>query len=188
VKQPHTLYELLEDHLWAVWASRDCDVSHKDRWQFRGSWLVLWMALQTCPSNACYNVFKGPNVDETELLLELDGVKESKASQRVSKMPAAPFEGVRDHVRYDSAISGGASRPTLSQLWRGIMEGAIDASRMTLAAEELLSCVWPGENTAEILDIIGDPSKQFRNDDELRDRLRDVLFPSYTMLSSPRRC
>jgi hypothetical protein len=188
VKHPSTLYELLEGHLRAMWASRDCHVSHKDRWQFRGSWLVLYMAVQSCPSNTCYDIFEGPKADESALLHELSVVVDSKASRRVSKMPAVPFEGEADHIRYDSAISNGASRPTLLHLWRGIMEGATDASKITVAAEELLSYVCPGENAAEILDMIGDPSKQFRKDDELRVRLRDALFPFYTTLSSLSRC
>ena len=48
---PGTLYELLEGRLRATYASRDRDMSHEDRWRFRGSWLVLHRAIQGCRSD-----------------------------------------------------------------------------------------------------------------------------------------
>ncbi|KAF1914176.1 hypothetical protein BDU57DRAFT_540155 [Ampelomyces quisqualis] len=189
-----TLYDLLEGRLKAVWASRDRDVSHKERWQFRGSWLVLWTALQACPSNASYDIFESPKADETALLLELLKLTTATTpniAHRVSKMPAAPFQGSRTHVRYDSAFSNGSSgayevpKPTHSELWHGILMGASDASQLISVAEWLLSCVWPGENPHQILDAIGDPSKHFLGNDELRVQLRDLLSPSHSSIASP---
>jgi hypothetical protein len=176
-----------------MWASRDHNVSHKDRWQFRGSWLVLWTALQACPSNASYDVFDGPKTDEKVLLLEMlkhGATTTSSTPLRVSRMPAMPYEGVKPHVRFDSAFGNGTSgagtttKPTPAQLWYGILQGAMDASKVTSVAEELLESVWPGEVVAEVLDTIGNPAKHFGADDELRLRLRDLLFPTYNTISS----
>jgi hypothetical protein len=194
VKHTNTFYDLLESRLRTMWASRDRDVSPKGRWQFRGSWLVLWTALQACPSNPSYDIIEGHKADETPLLLELlklDPTTTSRTAYRVSKAPATPYEGFRMHVRYDSAFSDGrsgaykAAKPTHSELWHSILMGASDTSRATSVAERLLECVWPGENSSDILDTIGDPSKQFSGKDELRLQLRSLLFPSYTSISSP---
>jgi hypothetical protein len=177
-----------------MWASRDRNMSQKERWNFRGSWLALYNAVQACPSNPCYDVFESPKVDETALLLELLDLSTSKASSRgrLSKTPAAPYEGNKNHRRVDSVWSTGSSiellmpTPTTPQLWHGILEAVTDELRITPIAEELLMLIWPEKNAAEILDDIGDPSKVFRDDDELRLRLRDLLFPSYTTLSASR--
>ncbi|KAH7391060.1 hypothetical protein DE146DRAFT_724384 [Phaeosphaeria sp. MPI-PUGE-AT-0046c] len=193
VKHIDTLYELLEGHLKTTWASRDRDVSHKYRWQFRGGWLVLWMALQACPSNPSYNILEGAKTDETALLLDLASITDMKTPStipRISTMPAAPFEGNRDHIRFDSVLGGDAlgahdiPEPSYAQLWHSILEGATDATKTASAAKELLSCVWKGENADNILETMGDPAKHFEHDDELRIAIRDLLFPSYTALSS----
>lgn len=179
-----------------MWASRDRNVSNKDRWQFLGSWLVLCMALQACASNPAYDIFDGPKTDETALLLELlklttATATTSRKAHRVSKMPAAPFEGSRTHIRIDSAFSNAGSgayeaqKPTHSELWCGVLMGASDADQVTSVAEWLLSCVWPGENAGDILDAIGDPAKRFASADELRVQFRNLLFPSYSSISSP---
>jgi hypothetical protein len=189
--EPNTLYELLEEQLRTLWAVRDRSVSHKERWQFRGSWLVLWNAVQACPSNPCYDICEGPRADETALLLQLlklGAVKASRYALRVSKMPATPYEGSKNRIRYDSVFStftsGGyvAPKPSTSQLWHSILEGVTDESRTTSVAEELLMCIWPGKNAAEVVDAIRDPSKTFVEADELRLQLRDLLFPASTAL------
>lgn len=196
VKHAETLYELLEGHLKTTWASRDRDVCHKNHWLFRGAWLVLWMALQACPSNTSYDIFEDPKADETALLLDLARITAAKTfstTHRISKMPAAPFEGSNVHFRYDSVwdsdVSGAfnASKPTYSQLWHSILDGATDVTKTASAAKELLSCVWEGVNVDEILDAIGDPAKQFERDDDLRSEIRDLLIPSYAAFSSPLR-
>lgn len=187
-----TLYELLEGHLKTTWAARDRDVSHKERWQFRGGWLVLCMALQACPSNPSYDIFEGPEANETSILRDLDSVTAAKTSptlHRVSKMPAVPFHGNADHVRYDSVIDAPEeydnSNLTQSQLWHVILEGATDLSKTASAAKELVSKVWRASEPDMVLDLIGDPAKSFTSDDKLRTGIRDLLFPSYTALSSP---
>jgi hypothetical protein len=63
--------------------------------------------------------------------------------------------------------------------------GASDVDQVTSVAEWLLSCVWPGENAGKILDTIGDPAKRLAGGDELRVQFRDLLFPSYSFISSP---
>jgi hypothetical protein len=178
-----------------MWASRDRNMSQKERWQFRGSWLALYNAVQACPSNPCYDVFEGPKVDETVLLLELlelSAMKVSIRGCRPRKMPIVPYEGIKNPLRIDSVWSTDSSiecpipKSSTTQLWHSILEAVTDESRITPVAEELLMRIWPEKNTAEILDDIGDPSKVFREDDELRLRLRDLLFPSYTTLSASR--
>jgi hypothetical protein len=129
-------------------------MSHQERFHFRGSWLVLWMALQASPSNDAFNIFRCAKVDDSagvlELLQKYDcAATTSNMSQLVSKMPAAPNEGTNNHSRIDSAISNvfgaapGASPPTTSELWYGILEGASDALKTALIAERLLVCLWP---------------------------------------------
>ncbi|KAH4066875.1 hypothetical protein HBH50_144240 [Parastagonospora nodorum] len=194
-QHPNTLHELLESQLNTLWSLRDHNMSEKERWQFRGSWLVLWNAIQACSSNPGYDIFDGLKKDETALLLqliELCAAKASKNAQRVSRMPATPYMAKRDHVRFDSVFSkaassgGGAPMPTTSQLWHSILEGATDDTKTDGVAEALLAFIWPEQNPVEILDAIGDPAKVFRGGDELRLRLRDLLFPSYTTISAPR--
>lgn len=193
-QHPSTLHELLESQLKALWSSRDHSMSEKERWQFRGSWLVLWNAVQACPSNPSYDIFDGLKKDETALLLqliELCAAKASKNAQRVSKMPATPYVGKRDHVRFDSVFSNpppsadAAPASTTSQLWHSILEGVTDDTKTNEVAGALLEFAWPEENAIEILDAIGDPARVFRGDDDLRLRLRDLLFPAYTTISAP---
>ena len=45
-----TLYELLQSRFRATQASRNHDVYRQDRCTFRGSWLLLYKAIETCPS------------------------------------------------------------------------------------------------------------------------------------------
>lgn len=44
-----------------------------DRWKYRGSWLVLHMAVQACPSNDSYNIFRDEKIapNESASLLEV---------------------------------------------------------------------------------------------------------------------
>ncbi|KAH7080192.1 hypothetical protein BKA63DRAFT_590613 [Paraphoma chrysanthemicola] len=192
---PSTLYQVLEGRLKALYASRDRTMSHQDRFRFRGSWLVLWTALQACPSNESFDIFREmlpESAHISELLRVYDSAPTtSSPHQKVSKMPAAPYEGVnQQHLRVDSAVSNvvdaspSASKPTTSQLWYSILEGASDASKTALIAEGLLKCIWPGENAFDILDAIGHPGKEFGGEDELCIQLRNLLFPGYNDLIS----
>jgi hypothetical protein len=153
----------------------------------------LWKALQACPSNDSYDVFNGPKTDEKVLLLEMlehGATTTSSTPLRASRMPVMPYAGVRPHVRYDSAFGNGtsgadtATKLTPAQLWHAILQGAMDSSRLTLVAEELLAFIWHEEDVAEVLDTIGNPAKHFGADDELRLRLRNLLFPTYNTMSS----
>jgi hypothetical protein len=151
------------------------------------------MALQACPSNSSYYIFDGPRADEKMLLLEMletSAMKTPDNGPQVSRMSATLYEGARPRVRYDSFFCNGTSgahaimKPTPAQLWRKILEAAIDASKMSPVAEELLSSVWPGEDVAEILGTIGNPAKHFRKDDELRLAFQGLLFLTYNAVSS----
>ncbi|KAH7086504.1 hypothetical protein FB567DRAFT_561185 [Paraphoma chrysanthemicola] len=197
VDVPSTLYQVLEGRLKALYASRDRTMSHQDRFRFHGSWLVLWTALQACPSNESFDIFR-EKLPESAHISELLRVYDSAPTtpsphQKVSKMPAAPYEGVTQRLRVDSAVSyvvdaaPGTLKPTTSQLWYGILEGASDASKTALIAEDLLECIWPGENAVDILDAIGHPGKNFGGEDELRSQLRNLLFPGYNdLVARPR--
>jgi hypothetical protein len=68
---PGTLYELLESRLWATYASLDRNASHEDRWRFGGSWLLLYKAIQTCPSNDSYNILRDGTQDANENMMLL---------------------------------------------------------------------------------------------------------------------
>jgi hypothetical protein len=153
------------------------------------------MALQACPSNDAFDVFRCAKLNDSARVLELLQKYDSAATtssmpQKVSKMLAAPYEGTNNHSRVDSAISNGfgaapgASPLTTSELWYGILEGASDASKTALIAERLLVCVWPDKDAFEILHTIGHPGKKFDSEDDLRLRLRDLLFPGYNGLVS----
>jgi hypothetical protein len=185
VKVPGTLYELLEDDLKIVYAARDRDMSHEDRWLFRGSWLVLWSALQACPSNACYDIFGGPKKPMTMLdILEHKFAITFSSSFQISKMPAAPYEGGNDRIRIDSATGAdppsehATCKPTALKLWYRMLEAATDVSKVTPVAESLLVYACPEKNAVEVIETIGNPGKQSHNHDELRLRFQDLLFPS----------
>jgi hypothetical protein len=167
---PSTRYEVLDTKLKALYASRDRDVSHAERWRFRGSWLVLYMAIQACPSNDCYKVFRGE--------------ESSSSSQPISPMPAAIYsQPSQDGVRYDSAFSTVLAPKSTEQLWLAVIEGAGDPANLMAAVEELMQSVWPEGNAKVILERVGDPAKTFERDAELMARLRELLFPGYEALS-----
>ncbi|CAO2657942.1 Nn.00g072020.m01.CDS01 [Neocucurbitaria sp. VM-36] len=198
-----TLYELLETKLKELYASRDRDMSEEERWKFRGSWLLLHMAIQACPSNDSYNIFRenASALDESKMLLELLHLGTVNASRvprdKVSQMPTEPYtKHGTDHARYDSAfstVSFGTSQPqrttkpsivpSHSQIWHAIFEASTNHSKVTSVAEDILAYVWPEKNAADILDHIGHPGKQFCEDAELRQKFREVLFPGYDMLA-----
>lgn len=46
-------------------------MSHKDRWQFRGSYLILFDAIQACASNPSFDIFRSQKPDESALLCSL---------------------------------------------------------------------------------------------------------------------
>ncbi|KAF2033171.1 hypothetical protein EK21DRAFT_109305 [Setomelanomma holmii] len=192
---PSTLYKALEGRLRALYVARDLDVSHQERFRFRGSWLVLWTALQACPSNEAFDIFRFVKLDESARVAALlhrhdSAAQTSSPPYEVSKMPAVPYQGAHDRVRNDSAISNvfvaapGPSEPTTSQLWYGVLEGASDVSKTALIAQRLLLCVWPDKDAVEILDTIGHPGKKFEQKDELRLRFRNLLFPGYNTLTA----
>ncbi|KAH7394360.1 hypothetical protein BKA66DRAFT_567310 [Pyrenochaeta sp. MPI-SDFR-AT-0127] len=203
VSQQETLYKLLESKLKESYASRDRNMSHEDRWRFRGSWLLLHMAIQACPSNDCYNIFRDKNdvPDESQLLLELLQLSHTHSSSAhtntISKMPTEPYaKHMKDNGRYDSAISAVSLGPTPQQpkmqatvsspvhIWHAILEAATDASKNVSVAEDILGTVWPEKDAAELIYQVGHPSKQLREDEsaELREKFRMALFPEYKTL------
>ncbi|KAJ4366304.1 hypothetical protein N0V83_007940 [Neocucurbitaria cava] len=198
-----TSYELLETKLKELYASRDRDMPGEERWKYRGSWLLLHMAIQACPSNDSYNVFRegAAAPEDSSMLLELLRFSTVVTSwglygAKVSQMPTPPYsKRDSDHARYDSAYSAisfghlrsnriARSTTVLPpvQVWYAILEAAADRRVITSVAEDVLAYIWPEKNAADILDQIGHPAKQFREDAELRHKFRELLFPEYDIL------
>jgi hypothetical protein len=167
----------MEGRLTAMWQSRTRDntMSHDDRWLLRGSYMVLWMALQACPSNDSYDVFRSEALLDNDFWVEMLAHSMSSAS-------SSSFE-VSKHQRIDSVASGAPSKPTTSRLWYGILEGASDLEKMQSAAEALLELVWPEKDAWSVLIDIGCP-KPFCDEDTLRLALRDLLFLEYAALTA----
>lgn len=194
-QEPNTFYMLLEGRLKALYAARDRNTAPEDRWRFRGSWLVLWFALQSCASNDSYDIFRDAKPDETAFLISLleeqhNIEKTPFPPLRVSQLPTEPYTGKTERDRIDSAFSSVSSgqrtvpKPSISQMWHGVLEGATNASKTMAVAESLLSQVWPEKNAVEVIDTIGHPKHLFQEEDELRVRFRDLLFPEYDALVS----
>ena len=190
-----TLYELLEGRLRATYASRNRDVSHQDRWRFRGSWLLLYKAIQTCASNDGCDILRACAHDTNEKRLLLETVQSNTNRNRlpfheVSKMPAAPYtKHDSDHSRYDSMLSNATTltpTPSPAQIWLSILEATNDAERIAPMAQELLQYTWSGKEAVDIIEQIGDPHKKFpdADDAELRVKFRQLLC-SELMLSTP---
>lgn len=125
MKSVNTVCEILESCLKTMYAARDRDVSHQDRWIYRGAFLVLWTAL-------------------------------------------------RPVITWNVPLA--SSTPTTSQLWYGIVEGAMDSEQMIPAALALLEKALPERDAAELIAAI-DNLKPFCDDDKFCVRLRDLLFP-----------
>ncbi|KAL1795387.1 hypothetical protein ACET3X_007203 [Alternaria dauci] len=190
-----TLYELLESRLRATYASRNRDVSHEDRWRFRGSWLLLYKAIQTCPSNDSYDVLCpcAHDADEQKLMLEMMRLRTNwnrSPPYVISKMPAAPYtQDARDHSRYDSLVSNTTAltpTPPPAQIWLSILEATNDAEKIAPMAAEISRHVMSEKESVGIIEQIGDPSKKFSDadDTELRAQLRWLLCSEF-MPSTP---
>ena len=190
-----TLYELLEGRLRATYASRNRDVSHQDRWRFRGSWLLLYKAIQTCALNDSCDILRACAHDTNEKRLLLEMLQLSTNRNRlpfheVSKMPAAPYtKHDSDHSRYDSMLSNATTltpTPSPAQIWLSILEATNDAEKIAPMAQELLQYTWSGKEAFDIIEQIGDPHKKFpdADDAELRVKFRQLLC-SELMLSTP---
>jgi hypothetical protein len=123
-------------------------------------------------------------------ILEHKFATTSSPDHQVTETPPALYEGSKDHVRIDSIIGAdpvgvpAESKPITLQLWYDILEAATDASKIALVAENLLVYAWPEKNATETIKTVGNPQERFRDDDELRLRLRDLLFPNYNTLTS----
>ncbi|KAG9187952.1 hypothetical protein G6011_01875 [Alternaria panax] len=190
-----TPYELLEGRLRAVYASRDRDASHKDRWRFRGSWLLLHKAIQACPSNDSWGTSLSGTRDDIEKrmlleMLQLSTDRTRSPLHKVSRMPAAPYtQHDSDLNRFDSMLSNATtltSTPSAIQMWLSILEATNDATKIAPMAEELLQYIWSEKKATAIIEQIGDPHKKFSDADdaELRVQLRQLLRPEF-IFSTP---
>jgi hypothetical protein len=196
-KRPSTLYELMERRLRATYASRDRNMSHEDRWKFRGSWLLLYKAIQACPSNGSGNGFQYGAKETNDYIMLLDVLSQStkkgrSSTSKVSKMPATPYtRHDNDHDRYDSMFSDGhipPPTPSPSRIWLSILEATDDAKKITPMAEKLIEYVWPEKSAVDIIQQVGDPHKKFSDADDaqLRVEFRRLLCPEF--ISSTPQC
>jgi hypothetical protein len=183
---PSTEYELLDAKLKVLYASRDRDMTHTQRWQFRGAWLVLYMAIQACPSSSSYDVLRDA---ETVGQVPTDTTSTSQVQVSTSQMPAELYSKPSEsHKRYDSGVSTSFSgallkaRPTVAQMWHEIREAASDHKMLVRVAEELLGFAWPETSAKEVIEMVGHPGMRFADEDGLRERFRGLLFPEYDAL------
>jgi hypothetical protein len=177
-----------------LWASRNRNAAPEDLWYFRGSWLVLWMALQAWPGCTSYGIFDVPKAVEMVLVDEVvrlfGGAKTSRMSHRDNKMADEPFLRLPVRPRFDFLFGNGVpgvyvnTKATPAHLWCGILRGAMDASMTVEIAEELLAFILPDVHVPKMIAAIGDPAVQFRGEENLRHALRDALFPNYNTISS----
>jgi hypothetical protein len=184
-----TLYGLLEGSLRATYTSRNRNASHEDRWRFRGSWLLLYKAIQVCPSNDNYDALQygAQDASEKRMLLEMLQLSTERAQyplHKVSKMSAVPY--TRDnsyHGCYDSMLSNATTlttTPSTAQIWLSILEATNDATKIVPMAEELLKYIWSEKKALDVIEQMGDPHEKFSNSDdaELRLKLRESLCRS----------
>ncbi|KAF1345643.1 hypothetical protein EJ07DRAFT_145239, partial [Lizonia empirigonia] len=169
-----TLYSLLTTRLKALYTSRDHDMPLEKRWEFRGAWLLLDMATQCCLSNPSFEILRGGNsvLNESALLLEVLREPYSRCHD--------------DPSRRDSGLSYTSmhSHPSPALLWYIILAGATDMTKTICAAECLLGHVWPEQDAAAILEVVGNPAKRLPGEEstELRVKLGHLLYPEYDVL------
>lgn len=201
------MYNLLETNLKALYAARNRVLDVEERWLYRGSWLLLYIAIQACSSNDSYDILRDEKVapSESELLLEILQLNASSTATipttKVSRMPQMPYsKRISDHLRYDSAFSTVSSVPaaydavsatkvqvivpTPAQIWRAILEASTDQSKTTPVAEAILGYVWPEKDATIFLYEIGHPQKRLGDGetDQLHTRFQELLFPEYEEL------
>lgn len=192
VKPSNNLYELLEGNLKTLYTARDRNATMEERWRFRGSYLLLNIATQACPSNPVYDLFSQQKPDESALVLSIlqqhaDAMKSTNTPLRpLSRLPAAPYSKPNnEHTRYDSAFSTVSHNtstsvpPTISELWYTIFRGSIDPSKTVAAATAIIEAACSDMNAMDVIETLGDPRLQFTHEDEFRVQLRERLFPGY---------
>ena len=210
LKGPVKLYSFLSQKLKDLYASRERDLPHMERWVFRGAWLILHMATQYCASNPAHDVLNSGSScsNVTALLLEvirrflsfstyqlLTSLGEYSTSNlvepstsRVSQMPTMPFTQSKASRRHDSVYDTISMKhlrnPTSALLWYTVFLGATDRTKTIQTAEYLLEHVWPENDANAMLEIVGNPAKQLLEDNntELRKRLGSLLCPEYYAL------
>jgi hypothetical protein len=208
---PVTLYSLLSQKLKDLYASRERDLPHMERWIFRSAWLVLHVTTQYCASNRTLDVLNpgSSHSNETALLLEvlgrcicssscqlLIGIEEYSTSclvepstSRVSRMPTMPstkgdVTSKRHDSVHDTILMKHLPNSTLALFWYTIFVGATDRTKTVQAAESLLGHVWPEKDASALFELAGNPARRLPEDDntELRKRLGLLLYPDYNAL------
>jgi hypothetical protein len=108
----NTLHELLENRLKTLYASRDRYAAHDVRWKFRGSFLLLHMAIQAHPSNDSYDIFRDGKNAPDEGMSAADLLQ---PTTKVSKMPAEPYTQLLLLLLKHRSGSPSSKLPTMQQ-------------------------------------------------------------------------
>ncbi|KAF2853612.1 hypothetical protein T440DRAFT_418868 [Plenodomus tracheiphilus IPT5] len=160
-----TAYSIMTENLGVLMKARDSDASRRERWIFRGCWLLLHMALQYCPSNPFYET--------------LGCGKTAAADAEVRAKILQPTTTVTFYASYrcDEVLDTESFRP--EHWWKAIYEATCSHVQMEFVAKALLHHVWPENNSMTVLKLIGSPSEKFFEFDaaELRRRVQVLLFP-----------
>lgn len=182
-----TLYRHLESNLKTAYAAHGRDMTHEARWRFRGSWLLLYKAIQACPSNDSFaiNEDSGSPPNESRMLLEMlqqSSKRRQTTTNSISNMPVEPNARRIRHARSDSMFTIAAttpSPPSPAEIWLNILEATNDAAKVIVVAEELLEYVWPDKSATDVVEQIGNPYEKFSDveDTELRIKFRKLLYP-----------
>ncbi|KAL6708876.1 hypothetical protein ACN47E_002283 [Coniothyrium glycines] len=201
--EPKTMYEILQTMHKETYCPRDPERSKVDHHKYRGSWLLLQMAIQNSPSNPIFDIFR-PDCrlpDDSTLLVEVIRQNILQRPSLSSPAETSRMPGELDHkrnsihVRIDSALSNISpttprlcGNPLAPQLWYGVLEGVTDKSRTIQAAETLLGYVWPDQIATDVLEKIGTPDKclSAAEDEDLREQLRLLLLPESKAFGSAR--
>ncbi|RAR06250.1 MFS general substrate transporter [Stemphylium lycopersici] len=133
-----TLYTRLESNLKTIYATRNCDMTHQARWRFRGSWLLLYKAIQACPSNDSFGISEdsGRPPNESRMLLEMlqrSSKRRETTTSSISEMAVEPNARRIKHVRSDSMFTDAATPPSPlppAEIWLHILEATNDAAKI----------------------------------------------------------
>ncbi|KAH9880722.1 hypothetical protein IAQ61_001016 [Plenodomus lingam] len=160
-----TLYTTLEENLQVLKESRDKDAPADERWHFRGCWLLLYTAMLYCPSNPFYEA--------------LGCGKTASADAAVRAKILEPTTVFSSHVshRCDEVLDTVMFLP--EHWWIAIWEATTSHAQAVFVAEALLRHIWPENDAAMMLKLIGNPYETLFEFDaaELQRRLQVLLFP-----------
>ncbi|KAH9863776.1 hypothetical protein J1614_009708 [Plenodomus biglobosus] len=160
-----TIYGTMRDNLQVLKGSRDKQAPNEKRWHFLGCWLLLHMAVEYFPSNPLYEALGcGKTADA-------DAAVRAKIIQHTT---AATFHASQ---RCDEVLD--TVTFSAEHWWKAIWEATTSHNQAEVVAEALVRHVWPENDAAKVLQLIGSPYEKFFEFDaaELRRRLQVLLLP-----------